>query len=88
MKRCLVHPPHDETCAEYERAQAMTDIVERLRWTALHRVARGRPSNAPDVMREAAAEIERLQRHIEDLRELRKVDRAEIEQLRTALHEP
>ena len=34
-------------------------------------------------LREAAAEIERLERHIKDLRELREFDRIEIERLRT-----
>jgi hypothetical protein len=34
----------------------MTDIVERLRWTAIH----GTQENAIDTMREAAAEIARL----------------------------
>lgn len=67
----------------------MTDIVERLR----ARIEKWAPNDPeygrytvppPAIQIEAADEIERLRRHIADLRELREFDRKEIERLRNA----
>ena len=60
-------------------------VIEHIR-ERLRRLASQHDMLTCEHMLEAADEIERLERHIKDLRELREYDRREMERLRSQLN--